>query len=167
MRRTLIAILLVLAVLILLVMGLLYVLLQPSTIPEVPLTQQFATDPPPGTPSHLVREYVSAWSRKDTASMDALCLSSGKVLHNDMPLEARVELIEMTEAPREEAHAGYIQDWYPNPADIALVYADYVVYYNQDGQTIYLTESYERQQYTFWLIKETADSSWRIVKQGI
>lgn len=120
------------------------------------------------SPEELVRYYFESWNAKNTAEMDACRIEADRGLYSysDLPLEESIELISISETPKDEAIANYRQEWFSEPADITRILASFVVNYNEDGQAEYLRATVSHEDYQFWLIKETPQSGWRIVIQG-
>lgn len=123
---------------------------------------------PNASPEELVRYYFESWNAKNTTEMDACRIEADRGLYSysDLPLEESIELISISETPKDEAIANYHQEWFSEPADITRILATFMVNYNEDGQAEYLRDSVSHEDYQFWLIKETPQSGWRIVIQG-
>lgn len=159
----------------------------PVQQPDAPLVTQAPTEIPPeqsnqgsgsssasnplladGTPEGVISYYMQKWNEKNTVEMDGCRIEADRGLYSysDLPLESSIEVLSIATQPSEDAKARFNEEWYENPVDIALVLVSFNISYNEEGKELYLRDTVEHTDYQFWLVRETADTGWRIVIQG-
>lgn len=119
------------------------------------------------TPDQVVKQYFSYWANRDQVSMERLMVEdrqSDEEEGADPDVELVTSLIlnscmEVTDELKEE----WDPELYPDPYDFTYVDTDFDIALEGGESPGYTDGNYQER---FYLIKETADSPWRIVSRG-
>jgi len=114
------------------------------------------------TPVETVQYYFKQWNAKNWTAMDSVVIDKMK----SGPEEGLiyVELLKCQEET-DKSRIDFEPEWYDKtPYKVALVYADFDIKYDENAMTGF--DNGEQDGYSFYLVKDGADSDWKIASWG-
>jgi|LSQX01.2.fsa_nt_gb hypothetical protein len=117
------------------------------------------------TPEDIVRQNFEYWQAKDLAKMNSLVY--GRPLTNTELELDELNYVKLNYYKERTENVEFRKEWFDNktPYKFAQVDISFTVDYKTEGSTNYNNGTYE--YWSFYLVKETENSDWVIVMQGV
>jgi len=120
-----------------------------------------AKEPPTGmTPVETVQYYFDQWENKNLAGMNGVCYQ--KLSETSYEMFYGLKYVNLNSCRLGDRPDDWDEAWYSNPYAHAVVDTEFEVYFNPPN-SVMANDTY---QWRYYLIKETADSDWRLIMWG-